>query len=74
MGLYRYSDENKRYENLEDKVDDKREDRKEKGCDAESARALKKILSMIDELNDRDLRILDDVIDRLMCIRTKEFK
>jgi hypothetical protein len=75
MGLYRYSDENNRYENSEDKmVDDKREDRKDKGCDAESARALKKILSMIDELNDRDLRILDDVIDRLMCIRTKEFK
>lgn len=73
MGLYRYSDENKRYENLEDKVEDKREDRKEKGCDAESARALKRILSMIDDLNDCDLRLLDDVIDRLLCIRSKEF-
>lgn len=72
MGLYRYSDENNRYENAEDKKEDKKEDRKEKGCDAESARALKRILSLIDELNDRDLRILDDVIDRLLCIRSKD--
>lgn len=38
-------------------------------CDSESARALKKILSLVDELNNQDLRILDDIIHRLLCIR-----
>ena len=42
------------------------------GCDSESARALKKILSLIDELNNEDLRILQDVIERLLCSREKK--
>lgn len=38
-------------------------------CDSESARALKKILSMIDELNYHDLKTLDEVVERLLCSR-----
>nr|WP_319487460.1 hypothetical protein [uncultured Caproiciproducens sp.] len=38
-------------------------------CDCESAKALKKILSLLDDLNNRDLRLLDDVIDRILCTR-----
>lgn len=41
-------------------------------CDSESARALKKILSLLDELNNEDLRILEDVIERLLCSREKK--
>ncbi len=51
---------------------DKHDDcEKHDDCDRESAKALKCILSQIDDLNNRDLRILDDVIDRLLCIRKK---
>jgi hypothetical protein len=71
MGLYRYSDENKRYEN-EEKFSRKEEKKEEFFCDAESARALKKILSLLDELNDRDLRILDEIVHRALCIRSKD--
>lgn len=38
-------------------------------CDSRSARALKKILSLLDDLNNHDLRILDDIIERLLCSR-----
>lgn len=40
-------------------------------CDSESARALKRILDLLDDLNNQDLRLLDDVIDRLLCIRDR---
>ncbi|MGX8710349.1 hypothetical protein [Clostridium sp. KNHs216] len=40
-------------------------------CDSESARALKRILSLLDDLNNSDLRILDDVIERLVCSRKR---
>ncbi len=70
MGLYRYSDDTKRYEN-EEKYS-KREEKKEEFCDPESARALKKILSLLDELNERDLRILDEIVHRALCIRSKD--
>jgi len=39
------------------------------GCDSESAKALKRILSLLDDLNNEDLRLLDEIIDRLLCIR-----
>lgn len=39
-------------------------------CGSRSAKALKNILSQIDELNNRDLKILDDVIERLLCSRS----
>ncbi|WP_444642268.1 hypothetical protein ACRQU7_17545 [Caproiciproducens sp. R1] len=40
-------------------------------CDSESARALKCILSLLDDLNNSDLRILADVIERLVCSRKR---
>ena len=39
-------------------------------CDSRSARALQRILSQTDELNNRDLRILQDVTERLLCSRS----
>lgn len=41
------------------------------GCDSDSARALKKILSLLDELNNKDLRLLDEIIDRILCDRKR---
>ncbi|WP_085833131.1 hypothetical protein [Clostridium merdae] len=38
-------------------------------CDRESSKALKSILSELDDLNNSDLRLLRDVIDRLLCTR-----
>lgn len=40
-------------------------------CDSDSARALRKILSVIDDLNKEDLHILEDLIERLLCSREK---
>nr|WP_319489078.1 hypothetical protein [uncultured Caproiciproducens sp.] len=40
-------------------------------CDSSSAKALKRILSLLDDLNNQDLRILDDIIERLLCSRGK---
>jgi hypothetical protein len=73
MGLYRYTDENKCYREVEDKKEvEKDDDKKEKKeyCDSESARALKKILSLLDDLNNEDLRVLQEVIERLLCSRS----
>jgi hypothetical protein len=71
MGLYRYSDDTKRFEDEDNKFR-KREEKKEDFCDAESARALKKIFHLLDELNDKDLRILDEIVHRALCIRSKD--
>lgn len=38
-------------------------------CDRESSKALKNILSELDDLNNSDLRLLRDIIDRLLCNR-----
>lgn len=38
-------------------------------CDRESSKALKEILSLLDDLNDSDLRLLEEIIDRLVCER-----
>jgi len=38
-------------------------------CDSDSAKALKRILELLDDLNKRDLRLLDEIIDRLLCSR-----
>lgn len=38
-------------------------------CDSSCAKALKRILSLLDDLNNQDLRLLDDIIDRLLCSR-----
>lgn len=38
-------------------------------CDRESSKALRNILSQLDDLNNSDLRLLDDIIDRLLCER-----
>ncbi|TGJ78023.1 hypothetical protein [Caproiciproducens galactitolivorans] len=40
-----------------------------KGCGVESARALKRILGLLDNLNNDDLRLLEDIIERLLCSR-----
>ncbi|WP_101696409.1 hypothetical protein [Clostridium minihomine] len=39
------------------------------GCDRESSKALKKIIAQLDDLNNSDLRLLDSLIDRLLCER-----
>lgn len=36
-------------------------------CGSRSACALKDIIDDLDNLNNRDLRILDEVIDRILC-------
>jgi hypothetical protein len=41
-------------------------------CDSESARALKRILALIDDLNNEDLHILQQLIERLLCSREKK--
>ena len=71
MGMYHYEDEEKSYKK-EDKWDDKKECKKEDHCDSESARALKKILSLIDDLNNHDLQILEEIVERLLCSRSKK--
>ena len=86
MGLYRYSNEHESYPSYKDFFkDDKKEDKKDYGCyhpeeekeekkedcDSESARALKKIIALLDDLNNQDLRILDELVERLICSRSK---
>jgi hypothetical protein len=68
MGLYRYSDENECLQKVEDK---KVEEKKVESCDPQSAKALKRILSLLDDLNNKDLRILEEIIERLLCSREK---
>ncbi|MCY1714506.1 hypothetical protein [Caproiciproducens galactitolivorans] len=46
---------------------DHHDDCDNRGCDKDSAKALKRILELLDDLNDKDLRLLDDIIDRLLC-------
>lgn len=48
---------------------EKEDSGRDKGCDCESARALKKIISLLDELNNQDLCLLDEIIDRILCER-----
>lgn len=40
-----------------------------RGCDRESSKALKEILSLLDDLNNSDLRLLEEILDRLICER-----
>lgn len=59
-------------ESISDASETKGKDREhdcDHDCDSESARALKKILSLLDDLNNSDLRLLDQIIDRLLCQR-----
>lgn len=49
-----------------------KDDKEKDCCDSESARALKKIISLVDELNNQDLLLLDDVIERLLCSRFRK--
>lgn len=88
MSLYRYSNDHEnnypyeregymKQQEFHKEPEGKEEDCYEKkGCDSESARALKRILSQLDELNDRDLRILDDIVERVICSRRdhKDYK
>lgn len=39
-------------------------------CDSRSACALKDIIDNLDDLNNQDLRTLDNLIDRLLCCRS----
>jgi hypothetical protein len=57
----------------EDKKEEKKDCDKKEDCDSESARALKKIISLLDDLNKQDLRILEDLIERLLCSRQKVY-
>lgn len=38
------------------------------GCDSDSARALREIVSSLDELNNQDLRLFDKIVERALCI------
>jgi len=64
-----HDDCEKKHDDCEKKHDDC--EKKHDDCCRESARALKKILELLDELNNKDLCILDKVIDRLLCSRSK---
>lgn len=46
-----------------------KEKEKDFDCDCSSAKALKKILSLLDDLNNQDLRLLDEILDRILCER-----
>lgn len=76
MGYYHYFAENECFEKEKEKCEEKKEEReennKEKHCDSESANALKRILELLDCLNKEDLYLLDKIIDRLLCIRSKD--
>ncbi|HEX3037640.1 MAG TPA: hypothetical protein VHO94_01430 [Oscillospiraceae bacterium] len=54
------------------KRDDREDDRKPEhechDCDSDSARALRKIVSSLDELNNQDLRLFDQIVERALCI------
>lgn len=78
-----YREEKKEEENFrgchygEDKKDDwkyKKEKKDDcyKDCGGDSARTLKKILYLLEELNIHDLHILDQIIERALCIRSKK--
>lgn len=41
-----------------------------RSCNSTSACALRNIINMLDDLNTRDLRTLDQLIDRLLCCRS----
>lgn len=83
MSLYSYSNSHEDRRNSFDeekesiefckKPDHKpKEDCEKDDCDSESAKALKKILSLIDDLNNEDLHILKELIDRLLCSRDRK--
>ena len=38
-------------------------------CDSKSACALKEIIDLLDCLNEKDLRVLDALLDRIICCR-----
>lgn len=46
---------------------DHHDDCDNRGRDKDSAKTLKQILELLGDLNDKDLRLLDDIIDRLLC-------
>ena len=39
-------------------------------CDSGSARALRQIVDLLDDLNRNDLNLLDNLIDRLLCMKS----
>lgn len=43
-------------------------------CNSKSACALKDIIDDLDNLNNRDLRTLDDLIDRILCCHSDDRK
>lgn len=53
-----------------DHHDDPKKECEKKKCDSDSARALKRILSLLDDLNCCDLKTLEEIIDRLLCSRS----
>lgn len=67
MGLYRYTDDVQEVANTNSS--NSNDCGCDHGCDSESAKALKRIISLLDDLNNDDLRLLDEIIDRLLCIR-----
>ncbi len=67
MSLYRYSNDNGDVSG----TNTSNGNSCSKGCDSESANALKRILSQLDDLNNQDLRLLDDIVERLLCSRSR---
>ena len=76
MGLYRYSNNSESFpmpqEHQKDDSFSKDCGHDKDDCDSKSERALKRILSLLDDLNNKDLRILEDIIERLLCSRPKD--
>lgn len=58
------------YKDKEEYKDDYKDDHKS-SCNSKSACALKAILELLDSLNPQDLHTLKDIIDRLLCCRSK---
>lgn len=69
MSLNRYTNSPDCDRNDRNDCDDRdhHDDFDNRGCDKDSAKTLKRILELLDDLNDKDLRLLDDIIDRLLC-------
>lgn len=54
-----------------DREEEECEIKHEPDCDRESAKALRRIASLLSELNNSDLRLLDEIIHRALCARIR---
>ncbi|CAB1245292.1 conserved protein of unknown function [Ruminococcaceae bacterium BL-6] len=69
MGLYRYSNDSAVSGSSSGCGSGGDSESSRTRCNSRSANALKDIIALLDDLNDRDLKILENLIDRLLCAR-----